>query len=401
MDPTKVALLNDGCQGHDMAWVNENWKKKEGFDTTRDSLKEVLEIGKKAIGWDNKWHPPGTRILPNGKYHGIGVIWQMGWSSALNKCAAAIAIKKDGTATLLGRHADGGWCGESAYCRIAADELGFKYEDVDHRPFDDPGFDMKSGGGAEGCNSNAVAVAKAARNMKQRLLEYVTTPQQPGGFMAFFSKGPATPVFPNKKTEELDIKDSVIFEKANPANKKSVAEIAATGSWMQVGTSQFFAQAIGDSVGYGGGSYTRQCYFMEVEVDPKTGEVDVTKTVVVNDVGRVIDPDSCNGQQYGGTYMGIGRCFTEGVVFDHQTGAKLNDNLIGYGVPLMNDCGPIDCHLIETSLSKGPYGMGGIGESAPANVCTLGGPAIYNAIGKWVDDFPITPVKILKALGKI
>ena len=45
--------------------------------------------------------------------------------------------------------------------------------------------------------------------------------------------------------------------------------------------------------------------------------------------------------------------------------------------------------------------MGDIGESAPANVCVFGGPAIYNAIGKWVDDFPITPAKILKALGKI
>jgi CO/xanthine dehydrogenase Mo-binding subunit len=80
MDPTQVALINDGCKGHDMAWVNENVKKAQGFDHTRDSLKEVLEIGKAAIDWDNKWHQPGTKILPNGNYHGIGFTWQVRWA---------------------------------------------------------------------------------------------------------------------------------------------------------------------------------------------------------------------------------------------------------------------------------------------------------------------------------
>jgi len=320
MDPTKVALINDGCQGHDMAWINENWKKEEGFDPTRDSLKEVLEIGKKAIDWNNKWHLPGTRILANGKYHGIGVTWQMGWSNTPGMCAAAVAVLKDGTASVIGRHGDGGWCGETAYCRIAADELGLKYEDVNHRPFDDPGFDMKAGGGSQGLTFNAIPVIRAARKVKQMLLEFAVNPRPPTGFPSAKST-PTSAFFPNKKPEELEIKDGIIFEKTNPLNKKTVAEVAAAGSWFQIGVSQFFAQATGSRVPtrrY----YTRQCYFMEVEVDPETGQVDVKKVVVVNDVGRVIDPDSCNGQQYGGTYMGIGRCFTEAVVYDPQTGVK-------------------------------------------------------------------------------
>jgi xanthine dehydrogenase molybdenum-binding subunit len=146
----------------------------------------------------------------------------------------------------------------------------------------------------------------------------------------------------------------------------------------------------------------RQCYFMEVEVDPDTGKCDVTNVVIVNDVGRVISPETCNGQQYGGCYMGIGRSNTEAVIYDPLTGVKLNDNLIGYAVAVMNDCsGPVDCHLVETGLSYGPYGSCGLGESAGATTSTLTGPAIYNAIGKYIDNFPTTPQKVLKALGKV
>ena len=107
MDPTKLALINDGEEGHEMAWINEHWKKEEGFNAKRDSLREVLKIGKKVIDWYSKWHLPGTKILPNGKYHGIGVTWQQGWNDSLQKCIAAVAVLKDGTANVIAPHAMG------------------------------------------------------------------------------------------------------------------------------------------------------------------------------------------------------------------------------------------------------------------------------------------------------
>jgi len=67
----------------------------------------------------------------------------------------------------------------------------------------------------------------------------------------------------------------------------------------------------------------------------------------------------------------------------------------------MNDVGPIDCHILESALGYGPYGLYGIGESSAACTTTVTGPAIFNALGKWILDFPTTPDKILKALGKI
>ncbi len=52
-------------------------------------------------------------------------------------------------------------------------------------------------------------------------------------------------------------------------------------------------------------------------------------------------------------------------------------------------------------MGWGPYGSTGLGENIGADVGTIGSPAIYNAIGKRIDEWPLTPDRILKALGKI
>jgi xanthine dehydrogenase molybdenum-binding subunit len=140
---------------------------------------------------------------------------------------------------------------------------------------------------------------------------------------------------------------------------------------------------------------------MEVEVDPDTGQVDVTRVVNVNDVGKAISPEGVEAQMYGGTVMGVSRGTIEEMIWDPQTGVLLNGNLLDYKYATILDCGPIDTPFIETGLGHGPYGASGIGEATATIIPGLLGPAVYNAIGRWVEDFPITPDKVLKALGKI
>ena len=146
--------------------------------------------------------------------------------------------------------------------------------------------------------------------------------------------------------------------------------------------------------------FCRQAYFMEVEVDTETGQVDIIKVVTVNDVGKVINWDGCEGQAYGGAIMAIGRGMTEEMVWDPRTGVMLNGNLLNYKIPTMMDYGDIETIMVETGMGYGPYGSVGIGEDIATVVPALIGPAVQNAIGVWIDTYPITPDRVLAALGK-
>ena len=66
--------------------------------------------------------------------------------------------------------------------------------------------------------------------------------------------------------------------------------------------------------------FVRQAHFVEVEVDPETGGVEVTRVANANDVGKAINPDAVEGQQYGGSVMGVSRVRTEEVVYCPGTG---------------------------------------------------------------------------------
>jgi CO/xanthine dehydrogenase Mo-binding subunit len=408
IDPIDVWLANDGTKGKPMEWIDENVKAVQGFDSSRNSLKEVIATGKQAIDWDNKWHAPGAKQLPNGKYHGIGVTIQNGWDHSPwgTQMCAGVYQRGDGSVSILAQHSDVGINHETVYREVFADVMGMKLEDVVWDSHEDVGFNLRAAGGSAATTCNLNALVPVARAAKDNLLDLAVKPRPPMGVLGTNTR-PA--VFPGKGANELDIKDSVIFEKANPANKIAVKD------FVKEYLDAWFA---GQEGWQGGGPFmawdyhrhfttiedwcmVRQGYFMEVEVDPDTGSCDIKNIVIVNDVGKVLSPDTCNGQQYGGAYMGLGRAKQEAVIYDPQTGIKLNDNLIGYPVAVMNDCsGTIDCHLLETGLAYGPFGMCGIGESAGGTVSSLTFSAIYNAIGKHVDDFPTSPHKILKALGK-
>jgi CO/xanthine dehydrogenase Mo-binding subunit len=390
IDPTKIAEINDGCEGKDMAWINENVKKAQGFDASRDSLKEVLEVGKKAIDWDRKWHLPGTKKLPNGKYHGIGCTWIEAWTHYNHSSKKiGMVLRHDGTINILARRAETGTHGTTTYPQIVADEIGMRYEDVYWASQDDSGFDAAPVGNSSGLLWNVPALARSSRKMKLQILEHAVKP------IVFPQIGlKVNPLFPGKKPEELDLHNSEIFEKAHPDNRKPVKALA------QFFSTQIFAwdSAIrNEEQKY---IMTRQAYFLEVEVDPDTGEIDIKKVVIARDCGKVINPDSCDQQLYG-VYQGLGRSCNEVVYHDPRTGVKLNDNLIDYPQYTMNDIESIDIQKIETGLGYGPYGLVGLGESSACCTDALSGPAIYNAIGKYVDSFPTTPDKVLRALGKI
>jgi xanthine dehydrogenase molybdenum-binding subunit len=88
------------------------------------------------------------------------------------------------------------------------------------------------------------------------------------------------------------------------------------------------------------------------------------------------------------------------VVYDASTGIRLNPNFIDYKILTMPDIPNIQAIMIENRMGNGPYGSAGIGEDNTTFCSAMAPLAIYNAIGKWVDTYPPSPERVLKALGK-
>lgn len=405
LDPTEVALRNDGCQGHPWEWVTQ-YQKENSFPH-RQSLQEVIDQGKKAIGWDQKRHRPGARKLPNGKMHGLGFMsiheWQVG-IMAIPAPPLGCLILREGKVTIIGTRCDMGIDTESGFRQCVASEMGLKYEDtvVQTQRSDDHAFTFPGPGGSFGTTGTTHQLVLAARDLRQKILKYAVTPRARGRMMG----KPGTPFFPDKAPEDLEIRDSMVFEKANPGNRRTVDEICRAFWDIDPAISHPVAGAL-SGLKLEGKPHQRQyfmprqAHFIEVEVDTETGLVDVVNMVCVNDVGHVFNPPGAEGQQYGGAIMGLGLSAAEEKIYCPRTGVGLNFDHIGYHLGTLNDYPPIQCILNESHLGYSAYGACGIGENVGASVSAITSPAIYNAIGKWILDFPITPDKVLKALGKI
>jgi xanthine dehydrogenase molybdenum-binding subunit len=399
LDPTQVALINDGSQGHYWDWISR-YQKENNFPQ-RQSLREVIELGKKAIGWDQKWHAPGRRRLPNGRMHGLGFMSINEWSTNLMGTPAfPCLILRNGVVTIVGTRCDMGIDSESGFRECVAAEMGMRYEDtaIQEQRSDNNTYLFSGPGGSFGTTATTPQLILGARELKRKILQCAVTKRSIRGREAAF--------FPGRKPEELDIKDSTIFEKANPENRKTVAEVGAAFWSTEPAISHPVAITLSGMTSGGKPdprTYTmsRQAHFIEVEVDTETGQVDLTNIVCVNDVGYVFNAKGAEGQQYGGAIMGLSRSATEEKVWCPRTGVGLNNDLIGYHLGTMNDYPPVKCILNESHLGYSSYGTCGIGEDVGASMSGITAGAIYNATGKWILDYPITADKVLKALGKI
>ena len=338
----------------------------------------------------------------------MGFIWDHEWDDNRGAAAAALMLQQDGSASIIAIRADIGVNAESTYCAIVAEELGMRYEDVFFRQQDDVHLPLMTPDGSCNLTTNGYVVKKIAKKARQKLLELAVTKID-----ALDREIEAA--FPGYQPEDLDIEDSVIYVKADPTVRKSVADVVrdVQGSFVnkhRYGAIQntthepdyVWAWHRQGALGKEPGRHRmcRQAHFCEVEVDPETGEVVVTRVVNVNDVGKALCPEAVEGQQYGGSYMGVGRNLSEEHIWDPATGVLLNSNLVDYKFATLLDVGPIETIIVETGMGLGPYGTVGIGEDVANDTTYLLHGAIYNAIGKWVDDGPIIPDKVLKALKK-
>jgi CO/xanthine dehydrogenase Mo-binding subunit len=204
--------------------------------------------------------------------------------------------------------------------------------------------------------------------------------------------------------EELDTRDSRVFLKADPEKSYAFGMFAADTvfGWPRDITTSYtgrppFSSWKRDT------RYrildTMNALFCEVEVDTETGDVEITNYVAACDVGKAIRPASVEGQIEGQLVMNTASAKLEDYIWDEKTGVLLNGNDLEYKVPTILDVPPIEPIVLETRLGNGCYGATVISHQiVDKGIIAC---AVHNAIGKWIDSVPITPDKILEALGKI
>lgn len=147
-------------------------------------------------------------------------------------------------------------------------------------------------------------------------------------------------------------------------------------------------------------SYAYVAQAAEVEVDTETGHVRVIRIVSADDVGKAINPDLVIGQIEGAVVQAHGYALLE----DYKTkdGRVLTDQLSTYLIPTIWDIPEsVESVLVEVADPNGPWGARGVGELPFLTVAPAIAAAIHDATGVWIDEFPFTPERVLRALGKI
>jgi 4-hydroxybenzoyl-CoA reductase alpha subunit len=217
----------------------------------------------------------------------------------------------------------------------------------------------------------------------------------------------------NTLPDQVVFSQDRVFAASNPGSTMSFIEAVALaeakfGTISAVG-SYAPPKAPGKYKGAGVGpspAYSFSACVVETEVDPATGWVTVPKIWIAHDIGRALNPVLARGQVIGGVYMGLSEALMEEQAF-RRLPAKLsgalvhrNPSMLDYKSLTSLDMPEVEVALIEEPDPNCPYGAKEVGQGPLLPVMPALANAIHDAVGVRIDEIPITPDKVLRALVK-
>lgn len=147
-------------------------------------------------------------------------------------------------------------------------------------------------------------------------------------------------------------------------------------------------------------SYGYAAETVELEVDTETGEITLLKVYCADDVGKAINPMQVVGQIEGAIVQASGYVLTEN--FIQEEGRLVTDMLSKYMIPTVKDI-PLEVESIVLEMAEpiGPFGARGMAEMPYLPLAPAVVQAVHDATGVWFHEFPLTPERVLRGLGKI
>jgi CO/xanthine dehydrogenase Mo-binding subunit len=198
----------------------------------------------------------------------------------------------------------------------------------------------------------------------------------------------------------FDVEDperGMSFAEAVQATESVVGTIGTVGSYVPPKSAgRYRGAGVGPSPAY---SYS--ACVAEVNVDPATGIVRVPTIWIAHDVGQCINAATVIGQVEGSVYMGLGEALMEEMAYRESFHVVHKiPSLLEYKSPTTLEMCDVVTYIIEDPDANGPFGAKEVGQGPLLPVMPAVANAVYDAVGVRVDEIPVTPEKVLKALKR-
>ena len=335
-------------------------------DTECDSgdYRETFERCLAEFGWEEKRTLQGREI--DGRYHGVAVACFIEGGGLGPKETARLDLAADGTVSVYVGSAAVGQGLETVMSQIAADTLGLPLNQV--RVLHGSTPYLEEGYGAFGSRSTVLGGSAVFEGANALLAKIRAAASARLGCAA----------------EQVDLADGCA--RAPDGRSLAFAELAADG--LRVTT------AFGNDNRL---TYTYGSAAAHVAVDPGTGDVELLDCLVVEDVGRIVNPLTLHGQAIGGMVQGLGGAFLEHLVYD-EDGQLLTGSLADYLIPAATDFPKIRAIALENYQSpSNPLGVKGAGEGPNIPIGGLMANAVANALasfGARPNQLPLSPARV-------
>jgi 4-hydroxybenzoyl-CoA reductase alpha subunit len=202
--------------------------------------------------------------------------------------------------------------------------------------------------------------------------------------------------------DAADPERALAWREAVQAAERMHGALGSTGSYAPPASpARYKGGGVGPSAAY---SYTAAV--VEVAVDRDTGWIDVPRVWVAHDIGRALNPVLARGQVEGSVYMGLGEALMEEQVYRRLppklSGALVHKfpSMLEYKSPTTHDMPEVFTDLIEDPDPNGPFGAKEVGQGPLLPIMPAVANAVYDAIGVRIDEVPITPDKVVRALDE-
>ena len=318
-----------------------------------------------------------------GKLRGNGLSNTIERAAAQGFEGAEIRFDKSGTATLLSGSVTQGQGHETIFKQIMCDHLGIDPQEVHYIQGDtDEVFVGEGTGGSRSATIGGSAVMIAAERITEKAKHIAAHILQLDADEISFADG----VFSSPKSNRtLTIKE-VAKEAMEPANLPKGIDVGL------IATATYFAPVQ---------NFPNGCHICELEIDEETGEVEIVRYSVVDDVGTVINPLLLKGQIVGGVAQGVGQVLMEDIRFD-EDGQNLTASFMDYAMPRAADISAVDVKSNPVPTMTNPLGVKGAGEAG----CVGAMPAVANALvdalshlGVRHIEMPATPERLWRTIN--